>query len=80
MFWVALGLVSIAAVFFQMGTYSVWISAAKGFVSLALLLCGAWIVFWLWRRVFPRKLQTSSGQHAHRKDMTDGILHPAQWK
>lgn len=55
MFWVALGLVSMAAVFFQMGAYSVWISAAKGFVLFALFLCGGWIVFWLLRRVLHRK-------------------------
>jgi hypothetical protein len=55
MFWIALGLVSIAAVFFQMGAYSVWISAAKGFVFFALLLCGGGLMFWLWRRVFPKK-------------------------
>lgn len=55
MFWIALGLVSIAVVFFQIGAYSVWISAVKGVVSLILFLCGGWLLFWLWRRVFPGK-------------------------
>jgi len=55
MFWIVLGVASLAAVFFQLGTYSVWISAAKGLVSLVFVLCGGWLVYWLWRRMFPSK-------------------------
>jgi hypothetical protein len=63
MFWIALGLASLAAAFFQMGAYSVWISAAKGFVFLAFLLCGGGLVLLLWRRVFPKKSQLGGPTH-----------------
>lgn len=55
MLWVVLGFGLLALVFFQMGVYSVWISAVKSLLALVFMLSGVWLVYFLWRKLFPRK-------------------------
>jgi len=55
MFWVFLLFVILAAVFAQLGAYSVWFAIFKSGLFMALVVIAGLAFALLWRQVFGRK-------------------------
>ena len=54
MFWTFMMFAGLAAVFAQLGAYSVWVVLLAGGLKLALLAIAGLVVVLLWRKLFPK--------------------------
>lgn len=54
MFWTFLLFAGLAAVFAQLGAYSVMVALLSGGLKLALLVIAGFVIALLWRKVFPK--------------------------